>query len=249
MTAITVPSTREIRDTSEGHFYLAYHAPRLHCILSLIATHLTQPNPQVLDVGPSLLTKLVKDMLDTQVDSLGLDGTYVPDTGQHHIFNLNQSGDSAAWPTGLARYDLIIFAEVIEHLYTAPELVLHFLREHLKPGGILLLQTPNAAALPNRLKLLAGRNPFERIRLSSDNPGHFREYTLDELLEDTAKVGFTCETYLRKNYFDYAYRTRKPTFRHAAPTTYSRIVNACYQGITAVLPGSLQRGITLILRA
>jgi hypothetical protein len=54
----------------------------------------------------------------------------------------------------------IVFAEVIEHLFTAPELVLAYLHELLVPRGQLLLQTPNAASLRKRLKLALGRNPF-----------------------------------------------------------------------------------------
>ena len=68
-------------------------------------------------------------------------------------------------------YDVIVFAEVIEHLYTAPELVLPYLRELLVLGGVLLLQTPNAVSLRKRAKLLLGVNPFERIRTERDNPG------------------------------------------------------------------------------
>jgi len=58
----------------------------------------------------------------------------------------------------------------------------------LKPGGILLVTAPNAAALSKRIKMLLGYNPFERIRFYLQNPGHFREYTLSEL----KGMGQTC---------------------------------------------------------
>ena len=73
-------------------------------------------------------------------------------------------------------------AEVIEHLYTAPEIVLKCIKKIIKQNGYFIIQTPNAASLSKRMKLMfQGRNPYEMIRVDHNNPGHFREYTVDEL--------------------------------------------------------------------
>ncbi|MDP9149663.1 MAG: hypothetical protein M3O36_06955 [Myxococcota bacterium] len=53
-----------------------------------------------------------------------------------------------------------MFAEVLEHLHTAPELVLAFLRRLLLPQGLLILQTPNAASLSKRIKTGDGGKSF-----------------------------------------------------------------------------------------
>ena len=45
----------------------------------------------------------------------------------------------------------------------------------------LLIGTPNAVSLNRRVSMLVGRNPYERIRTTINNPGHFREYTTAEL--------------------------------------------------------------------
>ena len=91
------------------------------------------------------------------------------------------------------QFDLITFCETIEHLYTSPTLVLAFLKGLLRPGpGVgILIQTPNAASLLKRRDLLLGRNPNELIRTQRTNPGHFREYTMNELLNYAAEAGLT----------------------------------------------------------
>lgn len=85
---------------------------------------------------------------------------------------------------------MVVFAEVIEHLYASPRLVLRFLHHLLSGAGVLLIQTPNAASLTKRVKLLAGSNPYEKIREDATNPGHFREYTASELREYASSEGF-----------------------------------------------------------
>lgn len=63
-----------------------------------------------------------------------------------------------------------------------------------------MLQTPNATAIGKRLKMIVGIHPFERIRKGED-PGHFREYTKNELLDYSRKTGFEVIMHQYKNYF------------------------------------------------
>lgn len=93
------------------------------------------------------------------------------------------------------RFDLIIFSETIEHLYTSPTTILGFLSGLLKnePGSGILIQTPNAVNIRKRFKMLLGRNPYELIRTDRTNPGHFREYTMKELEQYGKDAGFQTE--------------------------------------------------------
>jgi len=68
--------------------------------------------------------------------------------------------------------------------------VLPALKQLLSPDGAILIQTPNAAAVSSRWKLLFGENPYELIRVDRTNPGHFREYTLKELTDYATDAGF-----------------------------------------------------------
>lgn len=103
------------------------------------------------------------------------------------------------WPD-CEPFDLIVFSEVIEHLCLAPEYIFAALNSLLADGGVLVCTTPNAADIAKRLRLACGRNPYERLRLYSVNPGHVREYTAQEICEIAESVGLTCTSH---SYFNW----------------------------------------------
>ena len=82
---------------------------------------------------------------------------------------------------GVAGADCAVFSEVLEHLhyYYAPA-VLAKISRALKPGGVLVLTTPNVASLFRRL--LLGRQPVYRY--------HVREYTMSEVVSMVEAAGF-----------------------------------------------------------
>ncbi len=83
-----------------------------------------------------------------------------------------------------ASWDLVLFIEVLEHLLVNPVPLLRRLGLLLRPGGYLVLSTPNQARLRNRTSLLRGRAVREKDAFPDhDAPtfGHVQEYTLDEL--------------------------------------------------------------------
>lgn len=86
---------------------------------------------------------------------------------------------------GTHGYDAVFCAGVIEHIPHTPRLLLETLTRALKPGGVLVLDTPNLAYLYKRLALLDGRSVFAPIadQYGTELPfeGHHREYTVDEL--------------------------------------------------------------------
>jgi 2-polyprenyl-3-methyl-5-hydroxy-6-metoxy-1,4-benzoquinol methylase len=151
----------------------------------------------VCDVGRSPFTERLSNRF-AEVWSLGFpletdDGGHRETNALRHVkhieFDLNTSINVAGWPREKVRFDLIVCAETIEHLSTPPEFALMMLGSLLKPGGLLLVTTPNACGIARRLALLLGTNPFERIRYYSRNPGHFREYTRAEMIEMGATAG------------------------------------------------------------
>ena len=209
----------------EERRYLDLHAPRFAYVLSLVAA--SDPK-RILDVGPHFLTELLAvSFPDATLDTLGFrnPSCYREErVARHFDFDLNdvQGGVSPDFP----EYDIVVMAEVLEHLYTAPELVLAFIRGGLAPGGRLVLQTPNAAAWNKRLALLRGANPFERIRESRENPGHFREYTAAELRRFGDDVGLEVERLELVDYFNAA--------MNAPARMLSRLRPSLRQGITVV---------------
>ncbi|MYY83991.1 MULTISPECIES: class I SAM-dependent methyltransferase [unclassified Streptomyces] len=93
--------------------------------------------------------------------------------------------------------DAVLFSEVVEHLVD-PDSALDELRRVLRPGGHLMLSTPNLAAWYNRGLLLAGVQPvFSEVSLrgihgrpGKEVVGHLRLYTARALREFVAASGF-----------------------------------------------------------
>ena len=227
-------------NSSENRGYLAFHQPRFKFLLDLVKNQVRAP-ARILDVGPSPFTSMLRKSLESPVDSLGLEPESSASNGHHYHFNLNDSQYREKWRRGLGPYDIVVFAEVIEHLFTAPELVLSYVRELVAPGGVLILQTPNAASLRKRIKLALGRNPFERIRTDPSNPGHFREYTPRELAEILSQVGFDVKKTWLQYYFDARFAVH-----NLGDEPPSHIAGLAKNIINRVLPGFLREGITIV---
>lgn len=176
--------------------YSAVHKDRFADVLRLCQSYVPSPSARVLDVGRSELTayllRFYKNVhtlgLDPSIDDGGHREMSSIDTVPHITFDLLNSDNVSAWPQ-CDRFDLIVFSEVIEHLSIAPEYVLAALKELLTAGGFLICTTPNAADIVKRIRLMVGRNPYERLRLYPVNPGHVREYTGQELREIAESIG------------------------------------------------------------
>src|SRR5262245_29033861 len=113
----------------------------------------------ILDIGETELTARIRHTFGMPVDSLGFGVDSATQAGRHFAFDLNRTQHRQNWRTDLPTYSFVVMAEVLEHLYTAPQLVLAFVNSLMEPNGLLVLQTPNAAAATKRIKLLLGRNP------------------------------------------------------------------------------------------
>jgi SAM-dependent methyltransferase len=107
------------------------------------------------------------------------------------------SVESAGLPIASASADVMIMSELIEHLVD-PDSVLDEVWRVLKPGGTLLLSTPNLAAWYNRGLLVLGIQPlFTEVSLrgvygrpGSVVAGHLRLFTSRALLGLLAARGF-----------------------------------------------------------
>ena len=99
-----------------------------------------------------------------------------------------------AIPLDAGSADAVLLADVIEHLPGSPLPLLGEIRRVLKPGGWLVLTTPNATRIHARLKLLAGRSvwPPLAVVLGEDaiHASHHREYTRGDVAEVLKLAGF-----------------------------------------------------------
>src|SRR5580692_11225242 len=105
--------------------------------------------------------------------------------------------ESTSLPIASGRADVVIMSELIEHLVD-PDSALEEARRVLRPGGTLLLSTPNLAAWYNRGLLALGVQPlFTEVSLrgvfgrpGTQVAGHLRLFTRRALIGLLAARGF-----------------------------------------------------------
>jgi hypothetical protein len=132
---------------------------------------------------------------------------------------------------------------VLEHLLVAPEHLLAWLREHTADGGIVVMQTPNAAALDRRVKLLMGRQPYDLLDPQRTGAHHVRESTYAELRGFANAGGFDVVQETRHAYFDYRFSAGNRT-----DGAVRRLRHQAQNALDRALPAGLRSGITLVLR-
>jgi hypothetical protein len=224
---MSCPRLQQPPRSPDEQVYLRTHRRRYALLLDLVGD--LGPK-RILVVGPSFESALLRERFpDATVDTLGwLDHRFPLREGEHHVqLDLN----SGEYPE-LEPHDVVVCCEVIEHLHVPAARVLGFLATGIAPGGHLIVQTPNATALPKRIRMLLGRNPYEPIRDEPGNPGHFHEYTLPELRAAVEDAGLVVSRLLTANYFDHGSRK-----------------NRAYRAVGRLLPGTLREGITVVARA
>src|SRR5215472_10079005 len=100
-------------------------------------------------------------------------------------------------PFPSASFDFVTYMDVMEHHAYSPKKVLLEVSRVLKPGGCVVITTPNHASIYNRIALMMGKSVndpfptfFETSREHSVYPGHHREYTRVELRAALERTGF-----------------------------------------------------------
>jgi trans-aconitate methyltransferase len=219
--------------------YVEFHRRRYELLMALAvklarSTQSGARAPHLLVIGPRFEVDLLHRRLPhARVDTVGLNTGLFPARGKERqvVFDLNDADLAEKRPT-LGPYELIVMAEVIEHLHMAPSVVLSWLRSLLGPGGHLVVQTPNAVTLPHRLRMLAGRHPYAQLSADRSSPGHIREYTTRELASAGREACLEIVEMTTANYF-----------------SNGRFVNRLFQKVERLLPGSWRAGITVVYKA
>jgi SAM-dependent methyltransferase len=175
--------------------YYLVHQVRYSVILGRVAALAGGGRGRILDVGcyPYHVGRAL-ELLGHGVQ--GIASEHDPLEGPH-IRTLNVERDALPYETGT--FDLVLFNEIIEHLVQSPVPALHELLRVTRPGGHLVMTTPNAASALKRALLLAGRNPSFSIEHYFENDGrgdvvyhrHNREYTLAEAKSVAVRCGWT----------------------------------------------------------
>lgn len=92
-------------------------------------------------------------------------------------------------------FQLVTCCELLEHLSSDPMHMMAEINRITKPGGYLILTTPNVCSARAVAAVLTGYHPqhFSQYTASPEDPRHSREYAPTELPELLHDSGFECE--------------------------------------------------------
>jgi len=110
-----------------------------------------------------------------------------------------------------ANYDVVLCMGVIEHIPSSPRPLLETLDRALRPGGLLVIDTPNLVHLYNRQKFARGETVLADIQAQYETElpfeGHHREYTMPALVWMLRRIGHQSISVEAFNYSSYALGT------------------------------------------
>ena len=186
----------------EGRDYLELHLERLAYTLQRVPVAV-RPRAEVLEIGSYghfaaiLVAELGYCVRGAYLGELGRTDRRLITAGGQPVADIlvdlfNAERDT--WPYENARFDGLLVCEVIEHLVRDPMWLLWEANRVLKPGGWMLLTTPNCASYRSLERaLMRQENPQVFSRYNSrdlDDPPHVREYTVKELNWALTAAGF-----------------------------------------------------------
>jgi SAM-dependent methyltransferase len=128
---------------------------------------------------------------------------------QRGIAVLRAGLDGPSLPLAAGSVDVVVMSEVIEHLVDTDSAI-EAAHRVLRPGGSLLLSTPNLASWYNRGLLAFGIQPvFSEVSLrsvfgrpGSQVAGHLHMFTRRALVEFLQAYGFSCVRVAGATYHD-----------------------------------------------
>jgi len=131
-------------------------------------------------------------------DGVGTEGKQrvtIGETGEEVEYAYRQFNiEKDAFPFDSDFFDVVLCCEIIEHLLSDPVNALSEIKRVLKPGGTLVLTTPNVARLDNVRKIVSGENVYDPYSGHGPYGRHNREYTPQNLFSLLSANGFNVGT-------------------------------------------------------
>lgn len=131
----------------------------------------------------------------SQSEKEGKQSVTIRQTGEIIEYSYKQFNiEDETFPYADDSFDVVLFCEIIEHLLSDPVHALVEIRRVLKPGGTLVLTTPNVVRLDNVRKIIGGENVYDPYSGYGPYGRHNREYTQEDLFNLLTINGFTIST-------------------------------------------------------
>jgi SAM-dependent methyltransferase len=151
---------------------------------------------RILDIGTTPFTLFIKKKFP-EYDVWALDRTnLMEDRCKRAGIQLKVCDlDNVSIPFEDEYFDIVIFTEVLEHVFAPPTSILTEIKRIMRPSGKLILSVPNIATLSKRIRLLFGitplPNPDKQMKKEwVHGHGHIHEYTRKEILSLCKSANF-----------------------------------------------------------
>jgi len=152
---------------------------------------LVEPNKKILDFGCSsgYLAKVLKKHKECNITGLEINkhDTELAKKYCDRVINCDVGNYDWEKDLGDNRYDIAIFADILEHLKN-PQKILKRARRFLDENGYILISVPNIAHLSIRLELLSGSFQYEQLGILDDT--HLKYFTKASIIQMLEESGF-----------------------------------------------------------
>lgn len=162
-----------------------------------------ESNLRILELGanPYFTTTLIRKFRQAELHLANFFGAGKEAEGNQNV-TIHQTGEvinyrfkhfnveADVFPYADNMFDVVLFCEILEHLLNDPVQALAEIRRVLKPGGTLIVTTPNVARLENVSKIISGKNIYDPYSGYGPYGRHNREYTQEDLFGLLSANGF-----------------------------------------------------------
>ena len=174
----------------------------------------------ILELGanPYFLTLLIKRHFDFELHLANFFGNSaengyrthaVEGAGEKHEFQYSHFNvETDHFPYEDNSFDCAIFCEILEHLLLNPDFAVSEIKRSLRPGGFLILSTPNAARLANLIRLIRGKNIYDGYSPYGIYGRHNREYTMPEVKDLLRRHRFEVVESQVRNIYPHPWKSR-----------------------------------------
>ena len=203
---------RHVHGQWEGDLYSETHSRRFYETLRFLPE--LPPNALVLELGalPYYFTILMERFAGVRPDTLSFFEFEQTESTTHIVQNAGNGEryefdyravniETEVFPFADNTYDLVLCCEILEHLLINPSHMLYEAHRVLRPGGHILVTTPNVLRWDNLWSIIRGSNVYDRYHGNGIYGRHNREYSPGEVSELLEANGYQVERLETRNVY------------------------------------------------
>jgi SAM-dependent methyltransferase len=189
--------------TRSRHAYVHHHLARALAALALLPA--SRDGQRLLELGSGLylMSFLAERLLGYRLELVQYwgrpSGRYRSrlvddrDGSERSLEFCEFNAEEEAFPYADGSFDAILNCDTVEHMLRDPVRMLAGCHRVLKPGGAMVVTTPNVLRLDNVARLIEGTNIHDKYVRESASARHPREYAPGELQRLLEWTGFEVE--------------------------------------------------------